>query len=253
MDHLRSPNASTRPDRPVRIGPRDVHLWYVHLDWAAADTKRVERWLSLDERQRAQRFRFDRDRNRFIVRRAVLRMLLGEYLESPAGDIAFVYRALGKPALAPAFDRHRLSFNASHSHDLAVVAVAFDRTLGVDVEWVRPLVDLEAIARRFFAPRENLALNRVAPAERVQAFFNCWTRKEAFVKASGEGLTRALDSFEVSLTPGEPARLLHCADVAERDAMTLRAFVPAPGYVGAIAATGCDWTLRCYEWQREPD
>jgi 4'-phosphopantetheinyl transferase len=233
----------------MTIGARDVHIWHARLDWAAADIRRVESWLSADERQRAHRFRFDRDRNRFIVRRAVLRALLGEHLGIAASSVAFVYGAHGKPAVAAPFDRRRLSFSASHSQDLAAVGVALDRPLGVDVEWMKPLVDLEAIARRFFAEREVIALKRVAPEERVQAFFNCWTRKEAFVKASGEGLTRPLDSFEVSLAPDEPARLLYSADAHERSQWTLQTFAPAPGYVGAIAAAGHDWALRCTEWR----
>lgn len=221
-----------------------MDVWSVRLDWPDDHIRRLAASLSLDEQQRAGRFRVERDRNRFLARRAALRALLGEYLGVGPGEIGFVYGPNGKPAMAPDVGLH---FNPSHSAGLAVIAVAA-RPVGVDVERIEPLPDFESIARRFFSPIEISALDGVGPADRLTAFFNCWTRKEAFVKASGEGLSRPLDSFDVSLTPGEPARLLACREGADRPDWTLHAFIPEPEFVGAVASPGSDWTLRCRPW-----
>ncbi len=224
----------------------EVHVWAVSLDVAAAYIHQVDPSLSADERLRAESFRFDRHRTRFVARRAALRALLADYLNVTAAAVTFVYGPNGKPALAPAFGDHHLSFNLSHSEHLAVIAVAIDRAIGVDVEMIKPLDDFEAIASRFFTEKENLALHSVPPSKRLRAFFNCWTRKEAVVKASGEGLTRPLDSFEVSLAPDEPARLL--AWTATDPGWSLQAFTPEAGFVAAVAAPGTDWSVRCREW-----
>ncbi len=165
-------------DRRESLGATEVRVWWVHLDWPAVDLRRFESSLSLEEKQRAERFQFDSDRDRFVARRAVLRAVLGNCLGVPARDIAFVYGAHGKPELAPACNPHRLCFNASHSQGLGVIALTVDRAVGVDVEWVKPVADYEAIARHHFSEAENIALSNVASVERLQAFFNCWTRKE---------------------------------------------------------------------------
>jgi 4'-phosphopantetheinyl transferase len=227
----------------------DVHVWTVHQDAAEAFIRRVDPSLSADEKQRADRFRFERDRTRFVTRRAALRALLADYLRVRATDLAFVYGSNGKPSLAPGHGDPRLSFNLSHSEHLAVIAVALDRAIGIDVEMIKPLVDFEAIASRFFTENENVALRAVPPARRLQAFFNCWTRKEAVVKAGGEGLSRPLDSFEVSLAPDEPARLLAWTDTDAPFEWSLQAFTPEQGFAAAIAASGTDWKLRCQQWQ----
>jgi 4'-phosphopantetheinyl transferase len=183
-----------------------------------------------------------------VARRVTLRALLARYLRVAPRDITFTYGPNGKPALAPGYGGDRLSFNLSHSEHIAVMAVALDRAIGIDVEMIKPLDDFESIASRFFTGRENIALRAVPPAGRLRAFFNCWTRKEAVVKASGEGLSRPLDSFEVSLAPDEPARLLAWTEIDPQSEWSLQAFTPEVGFTAAVAAPGTDWKVRCREW-----
>jgi 4'-phosphopantetheinyl transferase len=193
--------------------------------------------LSEDERARASRFTFDRDARRFKVARSALRTLLGGYLGLAPGGVAFTYQAHGKPALDGI--RTALGFNLSHSGEVAVVAAGWDRAVGVDVELCRPLPDLAALAARSFAPRERAVLDALPETERPAAFFRCWTRKEAFIKATGLGLAQPLDGFVVSLAPDEPACFLDIE--GDPDALarwTLHDLQPPDGYAGALVVEG---------------
>jgi len=175
--------------------------------------------LTPDERQRAARFVFERDRRRFITARARLRQLLGARLGVAPESLQFVYNAHGKPALARPQGARDLRFNLSHCEDVAVYAFADGAEVGIDVEALRVLPDADDVAMRFFSANERAAYQRLSLHERPQGFFNCWTRKEAFIKALGSGLSHPLDSFDSSFIPG----------------WTLRSFVPGPGLVGALA------------------
>src|SRR5262249_48037202 len=142
-----------------------------------------------------------------------------------------------------------LRFNLSHSQNLALYAFALDREVGVDVEAMRPLDDAAEIARRYFSQAENAAFERIVPAQRLEAFFNCWTRKEAFLKATGEGLNRPLDSFDVTLTPGEAAQLSIAGQTTEGGGWSLYDLNPAPGFRAAVAAAGQGWVVKCWRWR----
>ena len=193
--------------------------------------------LSDAERQRASRFVFDRDAHRFIVARARLRQLLAARLGVRPESVELVYGAHGKPALAfPGADSD-LRFNVSHRDDVAVYALAFGREVGIDVEAVRTIRDADAIAARSFSHRENEAYRDLDPRDKLLGFYNCWTRKEAFVKALGDGLSHRLDRFDVSLAPSEPAMILR-VDQTPGDSCSwrLESFSPAPGFVGAVVA-----------------
>jgi 4'-phosphopantetheinyl transferase len=191
--------------------------------------------LSDDERQRARRFAFDRDRRRFVVARARLRKELGSRLGVLPAAVELQYGAHGKPALAGRFAEAELRFNVSHCDDVVVYAFAAGREVGIDVEAIRALPDADAIAARFFSSRENIAYRALHPRDRPLGFFQCWTRKEAFIKALGEGLSHPLDSFDVSLAPGEPAELLRVGPVPGDDrTWRLESLSPAPGYVAAL-------------------
>ena len=178
------------------------------LGAGAAEIRAAARLLCATERQRAERFLIDRERRRYIVARAHLRVLLGIRLGERPEAIEFVYGRRGKPALAPRFAASGLRFNVSHSGDLAVYAFAQRREIGVDIEEVRSLVDADSVAARFFSAGENLVYRALPTEARTQGFFNCWTRKEAFIKALGGGLHVPLGCFDVSLAPGETARIL---------------------------------------------
>jgi 4'-phosphopantetheinyl transferase len=234
---------------PRPIADADVHVWVIALDGPAARPALLLTVLGADERERAGRFVFPRDRDRFVVAHAALRAILGEYLGVPPSAIRLETTARGKPLLAPPHDGTGLRFNLSHSAALALCAVTRGRGVGVDVEAVRPDFAGEDIARRFFSPAEVAALAAVAPGERALAFFRCWTRKEAYIKARGEGLALSLASFDVTLGPDEPPALLATRDdPAEASRWALVELGLPPGYVGALAVEGRGWRLSLADW-----
>lgn len=225
-----------------------MHVWRARLDPPDDSLMAV---LSPEERERAARFHFERDRSRFAMGRGYLRALLGRYVGCAPEQIVFRYGQRGKPSLAA--DATGLEFNAAHSHDVALFAFALGAPVGVDVELVRPGPAEEGIADRFFSPLEAEALRSLPEAERREAFFRCWTRKEAFVKANGEGLTYGLDQFTVSLSPDEPARLVDVArDPREADAWSLHHVDPGDSYIGAVAVRGRVERLCLYGAPQEP-
>ena len=195
-----------------------------------------EHVLSADERERAVRFVFDRHRDAYIVARGLLRVILGGVLQIPPQDVRFDYGCKGKPGLAA---QSPIRFNLSHSGSVVVYAVTLGREIGIDVEQIRPVNDMESLARCSFSESENKALASLPESLRCEAFFNCWTRKEAYIKALGEGLSYSLQEFDVTLRPGEPAKLLRVADKPEEvERWSLHAFAPTKNYVGALAVEG---------------
>lgn len=205
------------------------------LDVAPEVVRAATALLSDSERQRASRFSFDRDRRRFIVARATLRRLLAARLDVRPETIELVYGPHGKPALGGHFADSGLRFNVSHCDDLAVYAFSYRREIGVDVEAVHWLPDAEEIAARFFSARENEVYRALDPLDRPLGFFNCWTRKEAFIKALGDGLDHPLDCFDVSLAPDEPAKILRVENTTgERCGWSMESFIPMPGFVAAV-------------------
>jgi 4'-phosphopantetheinyl transferase len=191
--------------------------------------------LSDAERRRADRFVFDRDRRRFILARAELRRLLGARLGARPESIDLVYGPHGKPALGPRLAASGLRFNVSHRDDMAVYAFASGGEVGVDVEAVRVIDDADGIAACVFSRRENEAYQALDRPDRPAGFFNCWTRKEAFVKATGDGLSHPLAGFDVSLAPGDPARILRVDETpGDECGWRMESFSPAPGFVAAV-------------------
>jgi 4'-phosphopantetheinyl transferase len=220
--------------KPLALGNREVQLWTVRLEASEALLDQAFSWLSRDEEQRALRFRFEEHRRNFALGRAALRALAASYLQIAPSKVSFVYGDKGKPALDEGGGR--LRFNVSNSGDLAAYAFTLDCEIGVDVEHKRRMVDMENVARRFFAPGEVDELMSLAETDRTDGFFNCWTRKEAYIKAVGDGLSLPLGSFQVTLQPGVAARMLGLNGNAEAaKGWTLQTFTPAPDYAGAIA------------------
>ena len=222
------------PTKESRLDP-STHIVTSPLDIGPEAVRASAALLSAAERQRADRFAFDRDRRRFIVARAQLRRLLAARLGVRAESVELVHGPRGKPALSRRFADSDLRFNVSHSEDVAVYAFAPGREIGVDVEAIRMLPDAEDIAARFFSRCEYEAYRALDPRDRPLGFFNCWTRKEAFIKARGDGLHYPLDRFDVSLAPGEPANILRVEGTRGEDCeWTLDSFVPEAGFIGAV-------------------
>jgi 4'-phosphopantetheinyl transferase len=225
----------------------EVHVWRAALDRPDAELQRFRELLAPDERARAERFYFETHRRHFTAGRGILRALLGEYLGLRPAQVAFRYGPQGKPALADGLDD--LRFNLAHAHGLALVAVSRGHEVGVDLERIREDYACDEVAGRFFSPNEVAVLRGLPPELRREAFFTCWSRKEAYIKATGRGLSQALDQFDVSLAPGAPAALLATRhDPPDAGRWSLYALHPGPGYAGAVAVEGQGHQLWCGQW-----
>lgn len=243
-----APDHWLAPPADLSLDAGEVHVWRASLDVDEGALADHAAFLSDDERERAGKFHFPKDHNHFVAARAILRLLLSRYLRRQPGEIRFAYAPRGKPLLEQ--NPTDLRFNLAHSHGWAIFGFAAGAEIGVDIEYRGRAIAGEDIAERFFSREEVAALRALPSAGRTAAFFNCWTRKEAFVKATGEGIAYGLDQFAVSLTPGEPAKLLSTRfDPAEASRWTLCHVEPGPGYVGAIAVQGPIARLRCWQWQ----
>ncbi len=237
------------PPESLTLADDEVHVWRASLDLPGSHIQRLHHILIADEQKRAGRFHFQKDRDRFIVAHGVLRAILSCYLGVEPGQLCFCYNPYGKPALTKEFGGERVRFNMAHSRGLAIYALTCGREIGIDLEYVRADLADGQIAECFFSHREVAMLRAVPKNLQKEAFFNCWTRKEAYVKARGEGLSLPLDQFDVSLTPGEPAELLSTpGDSPEAAHWSLQALSPGPGYAAALAVEGCSWRLKCWQW-----
>ncbi len=240
------------PAAGLELAPGEIHVWQVHLDASPEQVEKLGRALSSDEWQRANRFRFDKHRRQYVVGRGALRTLAAAYLgEVGTGvrpeEIQFSYGPRGKPFLAPPFDQRGIQLNLSNSDELALVGFVLGREIGVDVEYLRPMTDCEEIAERFFSESERRTLRTIPFPAKQEAFFNCWTRKEAYLKAVGEGLAAPLDSFDVTLALDEPPRMLTLKGDATRAAgWFFHHLRPAKDYLGAVAIEGGAWVVRTW-------
>lgn len=227
---------------PPPLRRDEIHVWLSDLVVDPSSQSLLHSHLSEDENERAAGFRFDRDRDRFITARGMLRMLVARYLRKQPKDLQFSLGQQGKPALVPESARRALRFNLSHSQDVAVFAFGWNRNIGVDVERVRPNIEYEDIARDYFSAVEIQSLARLPRQKRVEGFFLCWTRKEAYVKACGGGLQIPLDSFDVSLEPGTPARFLG----GVHSSWHIRSFTAGSEYPAALVYDGLPVDLRFF-------
>jgi 4'-phosphopantetheinyl transferase len=233
----------------LALSANAIHVWRTRLDPPAQIVATLAATLSADERERAARFHFELHRRRYIVGRGVLRDLLGRYLRLAPASLRFSYGEHGKPALAGPMPSDALFFNLSHSADLALYAFGIGRDIGVDVEEMRADRTTDEIARRFFSPSEVEALDAHSPAERVPAFFRCWTRKEAYIKGRSQGLSIPLDDFEVSIGANEPVRLIASRERPQDVARWRLASLDAgAGFAAALAVEGESFALKLFEW-----
>jgi 4'-phosphopantetheinyl transferase len=219
-----------------------VEIRICRLHGAAEVAAHYAPLLSPEELERAHRFAFQHLRDEYILGRGLTRCILGTRIGVPPQSIRFYYSSRGKPYLQP---RNEWHFNVSHSKSLFVCAMTTAGEVGVDIERVRPMEDALKIARQFFCESENWRLQQLPEEHQATAFFECWTRKEAFLKATGEGLTRELDSFAVTFGPGEAPRFERIDDPADDPSRwSLKAFAPAESYVGAVAVRAPIGELR---------
>jgi 4'-phosphopantetheinyl transferase len=237
------------PPRSPRLSGDEVHVWRASLMRREDEMLTLLRSMSEDELRRADRFHFPRDRARFIAARGILRNILGRYTHTLPERVRFGYNAYGKPELLNEGGDSPLRFNLSHAGSVALFAVAAGREVGVDVETLREDFACAEVADRFFSRREVEALAALPSRAIVRAFYNCWTRKEAYVKARGMGLSLPLDCFDVSLAPGEPAALLATrGDESDAARWSLREMDVGATHVAAVAVEGGGWRPRYWLW-----
>lgn len=234
------------PPVEIDLGDQDVHVWCVALGQPNPVVSRLAQLLSSDEQERASRFIFEKDQRHFTVGRGVLKQILARYLALAPPQIGLTYGPHGKPTLD---ESCQISFNLSHSHGLAVYAVSRRRKIGIDLEKVRPLEDMVNLARRFFSRAEFEAFSSLSATDQQAGFFSGWTRKEAYVKAMGNGLLHPLHDFDVVLTPGRPAELLYVKndpDAPKR--WSLSTMQPAHDYIGALCVEGYDYRVSFWQF-----
>lgn len=224
---------------PQSFYSNNVHLWSTSLNVIDRVYDVLKRGLSSDEWKRANRFIFEQDRRNFIVARGILRDILSQYLHCQPADVLFHYETNGKPGLSLTEASIRLEFNLSHSSGFLVMAITSGKRVGVDVELIRPLPDLNLIASHSFSEYEQNMLSSLTEEEKQLGFFRCWTRKEAYLKARGSGLSIPLDSFDMSLSADNPIGMLsNRLDPDEVSRWSFYTFVPFQGFIGALAIEG---------------
>ena len=234
------------PPSDMNFGSDQTDVWRVFLDVPPDSVRWTTSILSADEIKRASRFHFEKDHHRFILSHASLRDILSRYLYQSPEDIQMVIGKHGKPAV---LSKTQLDFNLSHSGNYALIAITKGRKVGVDVEKHRHDMEHEKIAHRFFSAKEIADWNALPNEDKIIGFFNCWTRKEAYIKAHGLGLLLPLDSFDVSLTPNEPA-VLHATRPNKNEASqwTLLSLDVDEQHAGAVAVDGLDLDFRFWDW-----
>src|SRR5450432_870806 len=241
------------PSQQITLLPvSEVHVWKAPLVAPEHEYATFQQILSPDERERVRRFYFEKDRRHWTIAHGILRILLARYLHTNPHELHFVNNSYGKPTLAAPFAETGLQFNLSHSAELALYAFTYHRQIGVDVEYMRPNIEWELLARSQFSSAEYSALQMLPSSLQEKAFFLCWSRKESYIKAKGMGLSLPLDQFDVSLVPDEPAQLLDSREEAQATThWSLNALEPGNDYAGALTVEGFDWHLRCWQWMME--
>jgi 4'-phosphopantetheinyl transferase len=229
----------------LALKKNEVHVWLVQANDKSLSLEACAALLSAPERDRAERFKFESDRRRYMIAHGALRSIFSIYLNHPAAELQFEAGPNDKPKLASPDARKRLEFNLSHSHEVTLIAVTQAREVGVDVEWVKEDFAFHEVAERFFTAREVTALNSLPRNLQRKAFYKCWTSKEAFLKAKGTGLSGEFDEVEISCTPEKGVRVNGTIPN-----WTLVELNPPSGYMGALALEGPECQLRCFRWRQ---
>jgi 4'-phosphopantetheinyl transferase len=225
------------PALPLELKDNDVHIWRSKLEQPDLHVREFASVLSEKERTRAAGFRFERHKKRFIVGRAILRTILASYLNTEPSQLQFCYGPHGKPYLTQKSCEAALQFNLAHSNELALYAFTVKRRIGVDLEYIRQIPDVEKMIARFFPKGENFEM--LPNSEKLGAFFNRWTRTEAYAKAVGTGLAKSFDRFDASFTRQEPIR---------PSGWFITSFKPAPSYTASLVVEGHNCVLHYFEF-----
>ncbi len=240
------------PPYNLQLGAHEVHVWRASIEASELVIQYLERLLSKDEATKAMHFRFEKDRKHWIVAHGILRILISRYVNKDPSQLRFGFNAYGKPFLTFPSLSPTLHFNLSHSEGLALYAFSYSRQIGIDVEYKRTDIDYDSLANVSFSPDEQSRLHSLPDTMKRDAFFNCWTRKEAYVKAKGKGLSIPTNQFDVTFMPGEPASLLRSReDPQEITCWSLQELTLGTDFAGALAVEGTRWSLSCWKWDNE--
>jgi 4'-phosphopantetheinyl transferase len=235
------------PPATIAVRECEVHVWRVDLEHGAWCRLRCDTVLSVEEQVRAASYTFDQHRRRYVAAQTVLRRILSRYLCQPPSTITLSAGPFGKPSVPRTLSELPLEFNLTRSSELCLVAIASDRSVGIDVEKCDPTIPVDLISSRYLHPRERAALRALPPQDQSLAFLSCWTRKEALLKALGYGLQVGLEQFAVTVTPDEASLLAVDWDPEEAARWSLRTLPVGRDYVGAMAAQGHDFELRFFD------
>jgi 4'-phosphopantetheinyl transferase len=236
------------PPSVLNVDSDEVHVWRIHLDLPTMQIRQMEQMLSSDEKLRADRFQFKWHRRRYIASHGALRRILSRYLRSEPDQLKFAYSLLGKPALASNGNAKPLCFNLSHSNEIALCAVTFNRSIGIDLEYVRPNLDADSMAKSFFSPHEYVTISSFHPDYRHEAFFDLWTLKEAYLKATGKGIG-GLEKVEFSMFSGEvPIPNINKENTFVKDRWTMLQIIPSQGYTAGLAVEGMESHIQFYNF-----
>jgi 4'-phosphopantetheinyl transferase len=227
----------------MQLNSTELHVWKISLEIPDRQLEQLRSVLCAEEISRAESFHFENDRRHFIAARGFLRVVVADYIGTAPSAVRFSYNEFGKPGLDGMGAIPDFKFNLSHSGGLALIAVAMARDVGVDIERIDDSVNVGEVAEHFFSPVELATLTALPPPQRILGFFNCWTRKEAYIKARGMGLSIALDSFDVSLTPGARSDLIMTETSSGALVWKIEKLEVDQGFAAAIAAAGPDWKI----------
>jgi 4'-phosphopantetheinyl transferase len=237
------------PPSDLTLRADEIHIWIGELDQPVSEFNRFLQTISLDERMRAGWFHFQEKANRYIIRHGMLRMILGRYMGVKASALRFHHGKHGKPAMSEIIGKENIRFNLSHSEEVAIFAFARNQEIGVDIEHIRDIPEMEQIVKRFFSARDQIFYSALPRDKRREAFFHYWTSKEAFIKALGEGLSRSLEKIDVTLVPGEGNDLhISAGEPCKESGWSIHTIRPAQEYAGALAIQSENLTLRSFKW-----
>lgn len=237
------------PPTQLLLSRKDVHIWRAALDLPSKSVRELKGSLSINERLKAERFSFERDKSQFVAARGILRLILSSYLSVEPGAIQFSFEKNGKPRLQNVFGKTDIQFNLSHSQGLALYVFTLGHEVGVDIEYIREISEMEQIVEQFFSVRERVFFSTLPASQKQETFFNWWTRKEAFMKATGDGLSYPLDMLDVSAGAAKSVKLLRTVgDVKEGPRWLMWDVRPAEGFMGAVMVEGGGWDVQCWQW-----